>query len=80
MMFLTEFVGLTVGLPRRIKSAITVGALRSFVDMLFMIKGVLDTSFAFHCFFIDVVQIDADVTCSVVLPASQAFSRQFDTP
>lgn len=80
MMFLTEFVGLTVGLPRRIEFANTVEALRSLVDLLFMLKGVLHTFFAFHCFFIAVVQIDADVTCSVALHASRVFSRQFDTP
>lgn len=75
MMFLTEFVGLTVGLPRRIEFANTAEALRSLVDMLFMLKGVLHTSLAFHCFFIAVVQVDADVTCSVALPAFHVFSR-----
>lgn len=51
MMFLIEFVGLTVGLPRRIEFANTVEALRSLVDMLFMLKGVLHTSLAFQFFY-----------------------------
>lgn len=80
MMFLTEFVGVTVVLPRCTEFANTVEAFKNLIGMVLILNGVSDNPFAFDNFLMLVGQTDTDTAWSVALLAFYVLSRQFDTP